>query len=132
MPDQSYGQCLAILNIHSSQGCSRYFTLTKSHTRSQLVSEKQPRMALIKGLNSLTNASIDGLVNGTVDSILNKTFSSLFNTTYNKNGTEGAVVETILNLIKVGIRSQKILISCLSIIDMFTPTTHLRVTSTGR
>ena len=66
------------------------------------MSEKQPRMALIKGLNSLTNASIDGLVNGTVDSILNKTFSSLFNTTYNKNGTEGAIVETILNLIKVG------------------------------
>ena len=65
-------------------------------------------MALIKGLNSLTNASIDGLVNGTVDSILNKTFSSLFNTTYNKNGTEGAVVETILNLIKVGIWSQQI------------------------
>ena len=58
-------------------------------------------MALIKTVNSLTNTSINGLVNGTVDSILNKTFSSLFNTTYNKNGTEGAVVETILNLIKV-------------------------------
>ena len=64
-------------------------------------SEKTNSMALVKTINSVTNASIDGLVNGTVDTILNKTFSSLFNTTYNKNGTEGAVVETIINLIKV-------------------------------
>lgn len=59
------------------------------------------RMALSKTVNSLTNASINSLINGTVDSILNKTFLSLLNTTYNKNGTEGAVVQTILNLIKV-------------------------------
>jgi len=51
-------------------------------------------------LNSLTNASIDGLVNGTVDTALNYTWSSIFNSTYNKNGTEGAVVETVINLIK--------------------------------
>ena len=61
----------------------------------------QCAMALFAGVNSLTNASIDGLANGTVDNILNRTFSSLFNTTYNKNGTEGAVVQTILNLVKV-------------------------------
>ena len=69
-----------------------------------------------------TSASIDGLVNGTVDTALNYTWrlfgcnskieflslietyetirSSIFNSTYNKNGTEGAVVETIINLLK--------------------------------
>ena len=51
--------------------------------------------------STFTNSSIDSLANGTVDYILNNTFSSLFNRTYNRNGTEGAVVETIINLIKV-------------------------------
>ena len=52
-------------------------------------------------VNSLTNASVDSLVNGTIDTVLNNTFSSLFNTTYNKNGTTGAVVDTIYNLLQV-------------------------------
>ena len=52
-------------------------------------------------VNSFTNASVDSLVNGTIDSVLNNTFSSLFNTTYNKNGTTGAVVDTVYNLLKV-------------------------------
>jgi len=51
-------------------------------------------------INTFTNASIDSLVNGTIDTGLNYTFSSIFNTTFNKNGTEGAVVETVFNLLK--------------------------------
>ena len=47
-------------------------------------------------INTFTNASIDSLVNGTIDTGLNYTFNSVFNTTYNKNGTEGAIVETII------------------------------------
>ena len=53
------------------------------------------------GLNLFTNSSVDSLVNGTIDTGLNLTFSSLFNRTYDKNGTEGAVVETVINLVKV-------------------------------
>ena len=52
-------------------------------------------------INTFTNASIDSLVNGTIDTGLNYTFNSVFNTTYNKNGTEGAIVETVFNLVKV-------------------------------
>ena len=40
-------------------------------------------------------------MNGTIDAGLNYTFSSIFNSTYNKNGTEGAIVETVFNLLKV-------------------------------
>ena len=58
-------------------------------------------MSLSKTISSLTNASLASLVNGTVDTIVNRTFISLLNTTYNKNGTEGAVVQTVLNLIQV-------------------------------
>ena len=53
------------------------------------------------GLNLFTNASVDSLVNGTIDTGLNLTFNSLFNRTFDKNGTEGAVVETVINLVKV-------------------------------
>ena len=60
-------------------------------------------MSVSKTISSLTNASITSLVNGTVDSLLNRTFVSLLNTTYNKNGTEGAVVQTVLNLIQVAL-----------------------------
>ena len=56
---------------------------------------------LSTGLNLFTNASVDSLVNGTIDTGLNLTFSSLFNKTYDKNGTEGAVVETVINLVRV-------------------------------
>ena len=52
-------------------------------------------------INTFTNASVDSLVNGTIDTGLNYTFNSIFNTTYNKNGTEGAIVETVINLVKV-------------------------------
>ena len=58
-------------------------------------------MSLSKTISSLTNASITRLVNGTVDNLVNRTFVSLLNTTYNKNGTEGAVVQTVINLIQV-------------------------------
>ena len=58
---------------------------------------------LSTGLNLFTNASVDSLVNGTIDTGLNLTFSSLFNRTYDKNGTEGAVVETVINLVRVSL-----------------------------
>ena len=58
-------------------------------------------------VTSLTNASVDSLVNGTIDTVLNNTFSSLFNTTYNKNGTSGAVVETVYNLLQVRVTCAK-------------------------
>ena len=58
---------------------------------------------LSTGLNLFTNASVDSLVNGTIDTGLNLTFSSLFNKTYDKNGTEGAVVETVINLVRVSL-----------------------------
>ena len=44
------------------------------------------------------------LYSGTIDTVLNNTLSSLFNTTYNKNGTTGAVVETVYNLLQVTTR----------------------------
>ena len=56
---------------------------------------------LSTGLNLFTNASVDSLVNGTIDTGLNLTFNTLLNRTYDKNGTEGAVVETVINLVKV-------------------------------
>ena len=52
-------------------------------------------------MNTFTNTSVDSLVNGTIDTGLNYTFSSVFNSTYNKNGTEGAIVDTVVNLVKV-------------------------------
>ena len=58
---------------------------------------------LSTGLNLFTNASVDSLVNGTIDTGLNYTFNSLFNSTYDKNGTEGAIVETVINLVQVGV-----------------------------
>ena len=58
---------------------------------------------LSTGLNLFTNASVDSLVNGTIDTGLNLTFRSLFNRTYDKNGTEGAVVETVINLVRVSL-----------------------------
>ena len=58
---------------------------------------------LSTGLNLFTNASVDSLVNGTIDTGLNLTFSSLFNRTYDKNGTEGVVVETVINLVRVSL-----------------------------
>ena len=61
---------------------------------------------LSTGLNLFTNASVDSLVNGTIDNGLNYTFNSLFNSTYDKNGTEGAIVETVINLVQVGVLSR--------------------------
>ena len=61
---------------------------------------------LSTGLNLFTNASVDSLVNGTIDTGLNYTFNSLFNSTYDKNGTEGAIVETVINLVQVGVLSR--------------------------
>ena len=66
---------------------------------------------LSTGLNLFTNASVDSLVNGTIDTGLNLTFSSLFNRTYDKNGTEGAVVETVINLVRVSLLRMVITVS---------------------
>ena len=81
-------------------------------------------------INTFTNASVDSLVNGTIDTGLNYTFNSLFNTTYNKNGTEGAIVETVINLVKV---SDKVYLKLLCVtrpIDLMMQCANLRVIHT--